>query len=86
MVPERVVRSAPLEAPVEVDVTASCQEQPDTTMVVSEGAVQSTPSEAQVETTAAMTSPAGLGVAMVASEGVTGSAPPVDPPVALEVA
>ena len=51
-----------------------------------EGVVQSVPSEALVETTAATTSPAGLGVAMVASEGVTGSAPPVDPPVALEVA
>ena len=80
------MRSVPLEAPIEVDVTTSCREQPDAAMVVPEGAVQSMPSEAQVETTTATTRPAGLGVAMVASEGVTGSAPPVDPPVALEAA
>jgi len=48
VVPEGVVWSMPLEAPVEVDVTTSCREQPDVAMVVSEGAVQSMPSEAQV--------------------------------------
>ena len=83
---EGIVRSVPLESPVEVDATTSCREQPDAAMVVSEGAVQSVPSEAQVETTTATTSPAGLGVARVVSERVTGLAPPVDPPVALEAA
>ena len=86
VVPEGVVRSVPLEAPMEVDATTSCREQPDTAMVVSKGVVQSVPSEAQVETTAATTSPVGLGVTTVASEGVTRSAPLVDPPVVLEAA